>query len=226
MATWNLRGVLRSLRRLYNSRRSTDAPPPDLRESPSRTDRMIDQWYPLASSGGCWIRSCVDNTYNCIAWAAGECNIHWWPIVASGCYWPPTAKLECTVEAFISAFASVGYTEWSNENGRLEKGFEKIAIYVDNTGEVTHAARQLPNGRWASKLGRWKDVEHATVELVEGACYGKVVKYLRRRRRPLPAMPPSQCQVGEHKICKATSGPCPSETEEGTIPPTDNSITI
>ena len=31
---------------------------------------------------------------------------------------------------------------------QLEPGFEKIALYADNSGKPTHAARQLDNGRW------------------------------------------------------------------------------
>jgi hypothetical protein len=40
-------------------------------------------------------------------------------------------------------------------------------------GEPTHAARQLPNGKWTSKLGRWQDIEYELDGLV-GKMYGTV----------------------------------------------------
>jgi hypothetical protein len=43
-----------------------------------------------------------------------------------------------------------------------------------------HAARQLPNGRWASKLGREDDVEHDSEKGVSGDNYGTVVAYMKR----------------------------------------------
>jgi hypothetical protein len=107
------------------------------------------------------------------------------------------------------AFGTVGYKEWKRENGELERGYEKVAIFVDPNNEPTHAARQLPNGMWTSKLGVWKDVEHAKLASIEGGDYGKVVKYLRRERRPSPAIPPSICQVAGTKRCRAIHGPCP-----------------
>ena len=65
----------------------------------------------------------------------------------------------------------------------LEAGFEKIALFVDNRDTPRHAARQLPNGRWTSKLGELEDIEHGLHDL-EGAEYGSVVAVMRR---PLPA---------------------------------------
>jgi hypothetical protein len=48
-------------------------------------------------------------------------------------------------------------------------------------GEPTHAAKQLPDGRWKSKLGDFEDIEHNTVKAVEDDyCYGTVVQYMKR----------------------------------------------
>jgi hypothetical protein len=44
----------------------------------------------------------------------------------------------------------------------------------------THAARQLPNGRWSSKLGKLEDIEHALDDIC-GSAYGSVVPVLKRR---------------------------------------------
>lgn len=65
------------------------------------------------------------------------------------------------------------------DNTELEVGFEKIAIYGDSDGEATHAARQLPNGKWTSKLGRWEDIEHE-LEGLTGEMYGEVKQILKR----------------------------------------------
>jgi hypothetical protein len=70
----------------------------------------------------------------------------------------------------------------------LEHGVEKVAIYVDCDGVPTHAARQLADGTWTSKLGEWEDIQHDTLEAMEdredlGLGYGKVGLLLRRQRR-------------------------------------------
>jgi hypothetical protein len=61
----------------------------------------------------------------------------------------------------------------------LEPNFEKIALYA--IGNIpTHAARQLGDGSWVSKLGALEDIQHAAFFELEGAAYGKVVCFLRR----------------------------------------------
>ena len=45
--------------------------------------------------------------------------------------------------------------------------------------EPKHAARQLPSGRWTSKLGFLEDIEHALHDL-EGTEYGAVVLVMKR----------------------------------------------
>jgi hypothetical protein len=42
-----------------------------------------------------------------------------------------------------------------------------------------HAARQLPGGRWTSKLGNREDIEH-DLNAVSGEAYGTVVMVLKR----------------------------------------------
>ncbi|MCK4793650.1 MAG: hypothetical protein KAV87_58515 [Desulfobacteraceae bacterium] len=65
--------------------------------------------------------------------------------------------------------------------GRRESGYEKIVLYALKD-QPTHAARQLKNGRWTSKLGKNVDIEHKVRDL-EGPRYGKVVAYFRRPRQ-------------------------------------------
>ena len=73
-------------------------------------------------------------------------------------------------------------------DGTLEAGFEKVALYASASGNVTHAARQMPSGAWTSKLGVMEDIEHATLSGLEDDGtqpdgYGRVVQFLTR---PLP----------------------------------------
>jgi hypothetical protein len=68
------------------------------------------------------------------------------------------------------------------DDERLEAGYEKVALFA-LLGKPKHAARQLPGGRWTSKLGEWEDIEHALHDLT-GMVYGSVALVMKR---PLPA---------------------------------------
>lgn len=98
-------------------------------------------------------------------------------------YWPSNAPREETIEAFVRAFATLGFVECAD--GALEQGVEKVAIYAEmiaGTPSPTHAARQLSDGRWTSKIGELEDIEHTTPEAVNCAVYGAPVRFLRRVR--------------------------------------------
>ena len=60
-------------------------------------------------------------------------------------------------------------------------GVEEVVIYELN-GRGTHAARQLEDGRWASKLGKYVDIEHLVAESLEGPEYGTVAVFMERPR--------------------------------------------
>ena len=116
--------------------------------------------------------------YNCIAWAAGDDSQWWEPHPLAQCHWPQEAPRESDIESWTAAFRSLGYGACGRE--RFERGWEKVAIFATPAGEPTHAARQLPNGRWTSKLGPAQDIEHE-LRALEGAEYGHVAVLLRRR---------------------------------------------
>ena len=115
--------------------------------------------------------------YNCIGWAIGDDQNVWWP---GGKYWPDGVRPDDSVTAFLAAFATLGYERCDSAD--LEPGFEKVVLYVDEQhGRVTHAARQLADGRWTSKLGQQWDINHS----LEGVCgpdpaYGRVAQIMRR----------------------------------------------
>jgi hypothetical protein len=115
--------------------------------------------------------------YNCIAWAAGDTERWWWPLTGSFAYWPSNVPVQETLDAFIKAFGSIGFTACGNAN--IEHGYEKVALYVDENGKPTHAARQLSSGRWTSKLGKIQDIEHE-LDGLTGEVYGVVAQVLKR----------------------------------------------
>ena len=109
--------------------------------------------------------------YNCIAWAAGETHRCWWPIDHPRYYWPRHILKEESIPCFLRTFQEeFGYEVCPD--GQLQRGYEKVALYVDPQQIPTHMARQLPTGVWTSKLGDFQDIEHHTLEALEG-------KYIR-----------------------------------------------
>jgi hypothetical protein len=117
-------------------------------------------------------------SYNCIAFAADKDTQWWWPDADGDADWP-IARREVTLDCFIEAFETLAYKKC--RSARQRRGFEKIAIYA-LAGEPTHAAKQLPDGRWKSKLGPWEDIEHNTLKAVEEYIYGKAVVFMERRQ--------------------------------------------
>ena len=119
--------------------------------------------------------------YNCIAFAAGEVHRWWWPSGLEWNYWPKGCRLSESLPAFQQAFETLGYTLCAN--GDLEVGFEKVAFFVDGHS-TTHAARQLEDGMWASKLGQSFDIHHPLHEVggSQGDAYGTVAAYMKRKR--------------------------------------------
>src|SRR4029077_13843158 len=112
----------------------------------------LEKTFPGLAEGDYAVTSPRAKRYNCIAWAAGESGKWWWPGPdVEDEYWPPSVARVETLDAFQAAFASLGFVACPvTEAGR---GFEKIAFFANKEGEPTHAPRQLPRGRWTSKLG-------------------------------------------------------------------------
>ena len=133
------------------------------------------------------VTSPESDRYNCIAWAAGNSDNWWWPDPDpdSDSYWPAIAPRAETIAGFQAMFQQLGYRECATDE--LEPGFEKVAIFAKDDFP-THAARQLPNGNWTSKLGAWQDIEHQSLNALAGnaSIYGNVALLLRRPRNATP----------------------------------------
>jgi hypothetical protein len=115
--------------------------------------------------------------YNCFAWVAGDQERWWQPTPEDEFYWIEGVPMEETLSAYMQAYQTLGYTPCDSEV--LEIGYEKIALYVDEHGVPVHAAKQLPTGKWSSKLGWLEDIEHE-LEGLTGERYGKVGQILSR----------------------------------------------
>ena len=140
---------------------------------------LIETLFPNLQAGGYAVTSQRTAEYNCIAWAAGDMG-QWWEPMGDHHYWPDSATNEYSLIAFAQAFAAHGYARC--DDAALEAGFEKMAIYVDAERMPSHAARQLPSGKWTSKLSKLEDIEHDTLAALEGDAYGTVALIMRKSR--------------------------------------------
>lgn len=123
--------------------------------------------------------------YTCISWAVMVTNQVIWPDEDEQLGWPETLAREETQDAFRQFFILAGFA--ACDDGSLTAGIEKIAVYVKD-GRVTHAARQLENGQWTSKMGPWADGSHSLTDLEND--YGAIAFFMARRRTGLPPVLP------------------------------------
>ncbi|MBK8916137.1 MAG: hypothetical protein IPM64_16340 [Phycisphaerales bacterium] len=133
--------------------------------------------FPLLREGNFRLTSPVDGGYNCIAWAAADVERWWWPDAMHQAYWPSNAPRAVTLDAFVAAFGTLGYLDQADSS--LAAARQKVAIFTDPGGVPTHAARQVADGWWASKLGGRDDIEHE-LAAIEGPLYGGVAVILSR----------------------------------------------
>jgi len=136
----------------------------------------IDNEFPNVGAHGYTVTSSPSEHYNCIAWAAGD-NTTWWND-RPGYRWGNVARSPM-VESLVAVFAAMGYVIC--ESASLEDGFNKVAIY-EKAGLWKHASRQLPNGRWSSKLGLLEDIEHTAPDDLSGDQYGTVHCIMRKKQ--------------------------------------------
>lgn len=124
--------------------------------------------------------------YNCIAWA---CNYdeRWIqppylgrPDLDCVVWWPPEVPETLEIDSLIKVFEFHGYSQCDSD--AHENGYKKVALYYDEiTKEWTHAARELSNGCWTSKLGKFSDIQHGTPDSIENDDYGKVHCFMKKK---------------------------------------------
>lgn len=137
----------------------------------------LEKCFPRLGETDYRVTSKKTTAYNCIAWTANDTRRWWWPDPFGIYYWPPGAPREETLAAFRAAFDTLSYADC--EGAAHTQHVEKIAFYCGAGGTPTHAARQLPSGRWTSKCGSLEDIEHELDALAESS-YGNVACCMAR----------------------------------------------
>ncbi len=140
------------------------------------------------------ISSPINVNYNCIAWAGIRDDEFWWPEIEPynldgvKYKWPFNIENNDKLKFFIELYSKLGYIETSNNIGNEHPKFRKIAVFIKIdplnldilTNTCTHAARQLKNGLWTSKLGRFHDIVHSNPYDLEGKAYGNIAIILKK----------------------------------------------
>jgi len=117
--------------------------------------------------------------YNCAAWALEITDAVWWPHpLDPEYYWPPNVRRDDSLQAFIEGYGIFGFEVCDTPD--YEVGFIKLAVFAEGD-EPLHVARQLPDGRWTSKLGlRWEDIIHDDLNGVTRPDYGQPRLFMRK----------------------------------------------
>jgi hypothetical protein len=164
-------------------------------------ERKAKKWWPNLAHGAYAPTSEYDGDYNCIAWAMRDKRRWWEPSGRTYHYWPNNATPDYSLEAHIEAFRTRHYEPC--DNGNLEPGFEKLAIFWregnDAEDGFKHVARQLSDGQWTSKLGPAKDIRHQTLDALVGDYYGDVIQYMRRPRAQTPTRQPRRTRARQRR---------------------------
>jgi hypothetical protein len=124
------------------------------------------------------LESKATSTYNCVSWAFSETTVKYDPAPIFGYYWPRRVSRSITALNYIAMFERVGHFT-KCDNGELEPGFEKIAVYEELNGDFSHVARQRSKGTWTSKVGNLDDIDHPSPFVLEKD-YGKITQFLKR----------------------------------------------
>lgn len=141
------------------------------------SDPNLERLHPNLSIQGYHISSCKTPYYNCFAWAS-EISHLWIDNYGS---WPVELPMELTLETYVKYFGRLGYLPANSLDESVEEGYSKVAIYANSENEPTHAARQLPTGKWTSKIGALQDIEHNNLKALEDDRFGKAVVILKKR---------------------------------------------
>lgn len=148
---------------------------------PTRLSPEEEMEFPNLIPGKYSVKSKKCKAYNCIAFAAGDTTKKWDPtgMPLPGYYWPEDVDRGDGPDSLRALFESLGYELCNNCDS--EDGFEKVAIYIDNDGEWTHAARLEDTGEWCSKLGLEEDIQHDSPHCFSGSIYGNVCYWMKRK---------------------------------------------
>ncbi len=142
----------------------------------TKRNPLIEQKFPGLAGTTYEITSPVDPAYNCIAWVTGDASRWWEPDRWDIYYWPEEAPRAYDVAAYRAAFETLGFVEDKTET--YIRGIERIALFSKGN-TPTHAARQLNEYQWTSKLGKGEDMTHP-LRALYGELYGEVALIMSR----------------------------------------------
>jgi hypothetical protein len=147
------------------------------------TPQELHKKWPKLRPGNHEHRSNATPRYNCVAFVNQD-DRHWWEPGKSGgrYYWPPDAIQDWSLDSWIELFTRDGYE--LSDSADHEPGFEKVAIYIDTRDMSPSHVAKSDGYTWKSKLGGYQDIEHSSLDLLEGdnECeYGVVDRVLRRK---------------------------------------------
>ena len=131
--------------------------------------------FPNLRSEGFTVIDPPSELYNCIAYAAGDTS-QWWDHTPRR-YWPSYATRSERIESLIEVFAGLGFDQC--HDSQAEEGYQKVVLYEEQ-GVWTHAALQMPNGQWRSKMGQGPAIEHRSPQSLSGGMYGEPTVVMRR----------------------------------------------
>ena len=144
-------------------------------DTPSWEQMLIEAFPNLSEEDDFEIVAQPSTQYNCIAYAAGDTSNWWEP--SERRYWPDYATRSYSIESLIEVFAGLGFQRCQDSS--LESDYEKVALY-EGQGDFEHAAVQMPNGRWRSKMGQGPVIEHRSPESLSGGMYGNPTTHMRK----------------------------------------------
>ena len=136
----------------------------------------IEQEFPGLRVTPWRISSPTDPAYNCFAHSFGDNQMRWLPFGQFE-WWPHRVPRSYELASFLALARHQGFEPC--DDGDMQPGFTKVAFY-GSRDRVRHAARQLPDGRWQSKLGLDHDIEHDLLALV-GEEYGSLLAVVRKK---------------------------------------------
>lgn len=150
------------------------------------TPAELQAKFPKLNSGNHQHKSNATPRYNCMAFANNDERTWWEAGMHGGRYsWP--SKVPDTLEGWVKIFTEQGYE--ITPNREIEPGFEKVAIYVDLADMLPAHVAKSDGHVWKSKLGRCQDIDHSSLDLLEGDQhweYGVVDRILRRPVKKTP----------------------------------------
>lgn len=144
------------------------------------TPSELESKFPKLNSQNYRRTSDATPRYNCIAFA-NDVDRQWWQQGLHGgmYYWPQ--QISDSLDGWVELFKQQRYV-LTNSRG-IEGGLEKVAIYVDLADMLPGHVAKSDGTTWKSKLGRYQDIEHNTLDLLEGDTlweYGIVERVLQR----------------------------------------------